>query len=328
VTESGWEVITPFLSAVEHLILDPEVSEIMRNNDGRIYAERAGIRTLVDVELPEDKLLKAVEHIARLLGSDISEQQPLLDARLPDGSRVSAVLPPVAPEGITLNIRKLNPNKYTLEELERIGAVTQAEREIICGAIAAKKNVLVSGGTSTGKTSTVNAFSPYLGDVRIVVIEDTRELQLHQQNVVRLVAQKKLGNHPEVTIRELLRMALRQAPDRIIVGEVRGGEAFELLSALNSGHDGSMATVHASSPERAIRKLARYAMYAGEGVPLQMIEEEIAESIQMVVHLRRDHDTGRRYVQEIVEIEDYERKAGEFVFSTLTQKEKSCAQRA
>jgi pilus assembly protein CpaF len=311
---NGWSIITPFLRPIEDLLFDPSVSEIMRNGDGSVFVERGGrITHMPDIVLDEEELGVAVENIARVLGTDINDQMPMLDGRLSDGSRVAAVLPPIAQGGVVLNIRKFDSRRFSIDELVRIGTVTEQALEIIAVHLADEQNVLISGGTSTGKTTMLNALSPYLGDVRIVLIEDTAELQLHQANVVRMVARRE---PPAVTIRDLVRMAMRQRPDRIIVGEVRGLEAFELLSALNSGHGGSMATIHAESARQAVSKLATYVLQAGE-IPLPAIDRRIADAIRLVVQLRRDRATGRRYVSEIVRLEDYDQRTGQHVFCDL-----------
>lgn len=311
---SGYEIIIPFLREIEHLLFDPTVSEIMRNGDGKWFVERNGrLEYLPDIDIGNHELLLAVEGIARRLGKDIGDDNLILDASLPDGSRVSAAIEPISPEGLSLNIRKFDSRRFSIDELARIGSVAPEALELITGALRDERNVLISGGTATGKTTLLNALSPYLGDVRIALIEDTSELQLHQQNVLRLVAKR---TPPVVTIRDLLIHAMRRRPDRIIVGEVRGAEAFELLNSLNSGHGGSMATIHAQTARRAVGKLAMYTLQSGE-VPLEAIDPMIGESIDLIVQLKRDRATGHRHVSEIVELVEYDRKTKQHVFFDL-----------
>jgi pilus assembly protein CpaF len=309
---SGLNTIIPFLRPVEHLLSDPSVSEIMRNGDGKVFIERSGrSEYLADTSLDEADLVMAVQNIARVLSTDFSDTLPLFDGCLSDGSRVAACWPSVTLGGVSLNIRKFDLQRYCIDELVRIGSIATEALEILATMLRNERNVLISGGTSTGKTTMLNALSPYLGDVRVALIEDTAELQLHQSNVVRMVSRRE---PVPVTIRDLLRMAMRQRPDRIIVGEVRGAEAFELLNSLNSGHGGSMATIHAESARQAVGKLAMYALQAGE-VPLEAIEYRIGESIHVIVQLRRGE--GRRYVSEIVSLDGYDRETREHVFSDL-----------
>lgn len=301
----SFEVILPFLRPIAHLIQDPEVSEIMVNGSARVFVEREGlVREVADVSLDERNLRVAVKNIARALGDDVSEEQPILDARLPDGSRVAAVCPPCSVGGTTLTIRKFQTRSFTAEELVRIGTMTPAVLATLREAIAANANVLISGGTSTGKTTILNALSAFLAvDQRIVVVEDTAELHIEHVNVVRFEARRAQPHAPAITIRDLLRATLRHRPDRIIVGEVRGGEAFDLLQALNTGHAGSLSTIHANSATQALARLASCALQGGVELPYQAVRQQIADAIQIVVHLSR---VGRRrYVHEVIRVGRY-----------------------
>jgi pilus assembly protein CpaF len=228
----SFDVILPFLRPIAHLIEDQEVSEIMVNGSRRVFVERHGVlREACEVRIDERNLRVAVKNIARALGDDVSEEHPILDSRLPDGSRVAAVFPPCSVGGTTLTIRKFQTRFFTADELVRIGTLTPSVLTAVQSAMAGRKNILISGGTSTGKTTLLNAL--------VVLIEDTAELHLQRPNLVRFEARRAQGGLPAVTIRDLLRATLRHRPDRIIVGEVRGGEAFDLLQALNTGHAGT-----------------------------------------------------------------------------------------
>jgi pilus assembly protein CpaF len=301
----SFDVILPFLRPIAHLIEDPEVSEIMVNGSKRVFVEREGLLgEVADVHLDERNLQVAVKNIARALGDDVSEEQPILDARLPDGSRVAAVCPPCSVGGTTLTIRKFQTRFFTAEELVRIGTMTPDVLTTLRHAIAASANVLISGGTSTGKTTILNALVAFLpSDGRIVVVEDTAELHIEQANVVRFEARRAQPHAPAITIRDLLRTTLRHRPDRIIVGEVRGGEAFDLLQALNTGHAGSLSTIHANSATQALARVASCALQSGVELPYQAVRQQIADAIQFVLHLTRTQR--RRYVHELIRVARY-----------------------
>jgi pilus assembly protein CpaF len=301
----SFELILPFLRPIAPLLLDPHISEIMVNGSGRVFVERNGqLEAVPDVTLREQNLRVAVRNLARVLGDEVSEEQPLLDARLPDGSRVAAALPPVSLGGTTLTIRKFHSRFFSPDELVEIGTVTAAQLASMRAAVHARDNVLISGGTGTGKTTLLNALAAFLPtDDRLVVIEDTAELQLHAANLVRFEARREQPGLPAVTIRDLLRATLRHRPDRILVGEVRGGEAFDLLQALNTGHSGSLSTIHANSAEQALLRLASCVVQSGVDVPYQAVRLWIAESVQLLVHLERRH--GQRQVTQVLRVRRY-----------------------
>jgi pilus assembly protein CpaF len=298
----SFDVILPFLRPIAHLIQDPDISEIMVNGSGLIFVERDGqLEEVTDVRLDERNLIVAVKNIARVLGDDVSEAQPILDSRLPDGSRVAAILPPCSVGGTTLTIRKFQTRFFTAEELVRIGTIPEEVLDQVRTAISQNRNILISGGTSTGKTTLLNALAAFLPKgTRVVLIEDTAELQLRQRNLVSLEARRAQVDLPAVTIRDLLRATLRLRPDRILVGEVRGGEAFDLLQALNTGHAGSLSTIHANSAEQALRRLATCVAESAVELPYQAVRYQIAEAVHLVLHLgRRD---GKRVVEELLKV--------------------------
>lgn len=302
----SFDLILPFLRPIAHLIQDPDVTEIMVNGSRRIFVERQGLIEAVDgIEIDERNLKVAVKNIARALGDDASEEKPILDSRLPDGSRVAAVFPPCSVGGTTLTIRKFQTRFFTAEELVRIGTMTPDVLAHIRAAIAKNENILISGGTSTGKTTLLNALAAFLpASDRVVLIEDTAELQIERPNLVRFEARREQPGLPAVAIRDLLRATLRHRPDRIIVGEVRGGEAFDLLQALNTGHSGTLSTIHANSAVQALARFSSCVVQSGVELPYQAVRYQIADAINLVLHLGRTH--GARAVRELIRIAGYD----------------------
>jgi pilus assembly protein CpaF len=301
----SFDLILPFLRPIADLIQDPTVSEIMVNGSRRVFVERDGIVHPVEgVTLEERSLRVAVRNIARILGDDVSEEAPILDARLPCGSRVAAILPPCSLGGTTLTIRKFHSTFWTCEELVRVGMITDDLVDLARQALSNRDNILISGGTGTGKTTLLNALATLLpASDRIVVIEDTTELQFTHPNLVRLEARRAQPDLPAVTIRDLLRATLRHRPDRIIVGEVRGGEAFDLLQTLNTGHSGSLSTIHANSAESALARFASCVLQSGIDLPYSAIRRLISESIDHVLHLERRR--GVRFVSQAISVGSY-----------------------
>jgi pilus assembly protein CpaF len=292
------------LGPLEPLLADPEVDEVMVNGPGSVYVERRGrIHRTAVAFATEGELLHAIERILAPLGRRVDSASPLCDARLADGSRVNVVIPPLALGGPCLTIRRFRREGFSLEQLTANGTVGAAAAEFLAACVAARASVLVSGGTGSGKTTTLNALSGEIPEgERIVTIEDAAELRLRQSHVVRLEARPpNLEGGGEVTIRALVRNALRMRPDRIVVGEVRGGEALDLLQALTTGHDGSLSTVHASSPEDALRRIETLALMADVALPHAAVREQVASAIDLVVHQERRRD-GSRAVSSICEV--------------------------
>lgn len=317
---SSLDRILPFLRPIEDLLVDPTVTEVMVNDGGRhVFVERDGtLEPVAGRTLEPRNLTVAIKNIARACGDEISDAQPLLDARLEDGSRVAAMFPPCAVAGPALTIRKFT-RRYTLDDLVEVGALSPALATLLAHAVDSQQNVLISGGTGTGKTTLLNALAAGIPDAdRIVVIEETAEIHLDKPNLLRLEArraQAPLGHEaplPPVTIADLVRATLRHRPDRILVGEVRGPEAFDLLQALNTGHLGSLTTIHANSAEQALTRLAHCVLTANVGLPHRSIREAIALAIHLVVHVARRGS--RRRVTEVVAVDRYDGDTDRFVF--------------
>jgi pilus assembly protein CpaF len=292
------------LGPLEELLADPAVEEVMVNGPDEVYVERAGRIEAVDARFAdEEELRNAIERILAPLGRRIDELSPMVDARLADGSRVNVVIPPLAVDGPALSIRRFGTRRPGPDELVELGTLSSAQRELLCDAVRARRSVLISGGTGSGKTTLLNALSSFIGSgERVVTIEDAAELRLQQRHVVRLESRPaSVEGKGEVTVRDLLRNALRMRPDRIVIGEVRGAEALDLLTALNTGHDGALSTVHASSAADALSRLETLALMAGGGLPHEVIAEQVQRGIDLVVQLERRPD-GSRLVAEIAEV--------------------------
>jgi pilus assembly protein CpaF len=292
------------LGPLEPLLADPRVDEVMVNGPGAVFVERAGRVERTGVAFgSEAELLHAIERVLAPLGRRVDEASPLCDARLPDGSRVNVVIPPLSLSGACLTIRRFRREGFSLRQLVANGTLDAPAADLLALCVAARASVLVSGGTGSGKTTTLNALSGAIpGEERIVTIEDAAELRLRQRHVVRLESRPpNLEGRGEVTIRQLVRNALRMRPDRIVVGEVRGPEALDMLQALNTGHDGSLTTVHANSPEDALRRIETLALMAGVGLPHSAVREQVASAVDLVVHQVRLPD-GSRVVEEVGEV--------------------------
>ncbi len=316
----SFDLILPFLRPIEHLIRDDAVSEIMVNGSSRVFTERQGrIEPVPGIELNEKSLHVALRNIARLLGDDISESKPILDARLPDGSRVAAVIPPCSLGGITLTIRKFSGRHFTIDDLISLGSLDRTLAELLRVRVTDRQSILISGGTATGKTTLLNVLADFIPDEeRIVLIEDTSEIHIRKGNLVRFEARREQSNTPAVTIRDLLRATLRHRPDRIIVGEIRGGEAFDFLQALNTGHSGTLPTIHANSAYHAISRFVSCVLQSNVDLPYRAIKSNFADSVNLLLHIeRRD---SRRYVSELLEVRSYDAEADRYELETLYQR--------
>ena len=293
------------LGAIAPLLRDEHVSEVMVNGMRGVWVERDGRIEATPIRFREaEEILVLIERLVAPLGRRIDLAQPVVDARLPDGSRVHAVIPPIATQGPVLTIRRFSARPLDPDDLVRLGTASPQQMEFLVGAVRARRSVLVSGGTSSGKTTTLNALAFAIGDhERIVTIEDAAELRLPQPNVVGLETRPaSVEGTGAIDMRALLRNALRMRPDRIVIGEVRGGEALDMLQAMNTGHHGSLTTAHASSAYRALLRLETMAMMAGLELPLPAIQEQIRRGIEIVIQQERDQD-GRRKIVEIAEVD-------------------------
>ncbi|MGY4540561.1 Flp pilus assembly CpaF family ATPase [Arthrobacter sp. UYNi723] len=293
---------------IQRFLDDPTVTEVMVNRYDQVYVERDGKLTLTDTKFAsDDALRRVIERIVSKVGRRIDESSPLVDARLADGSRVNAIIPPLAVNGPALTIRKFGGSALTVQKLIGYGSLSPEMAELLQACVLARMNIIVSGGTGTGKTTLLNALSSFIpSSDRIVTIEDAVELQLQQDHVVRLESRPaNIEGKGEVAIRDLVRNSLRMRPDRIVVGEVRGGECLDMLQAMNTGHDGSLSTVHANSPRDAIARLETLVLMAGMDLPLRAVREQVASAVNLIVHISRLRD-GTRRVTHITEVQGME----------------------
>ncbi|MFJ5959338.1 CpaF family protein [Pseudarthrobacter oxydans] len=296
------------LGPLEKFLEDSSITEIMVNGPEKIYVERQGKLTLTGSRFSdEEHLRKVIERIVTKVGRRVDESSPLVDARLTDGSRVNAIIPPLAVSGSSLTIRKFGRVPLNVGNLISLGSMSPEIAELLQACVRARLNIIVSGGTGTGKTTMLNVLSSFLpADERIVTIEDAVELQLQQDHVVRLESRpRNIEGKGEISIRDLVRNSLRMRPDRIVIGEVRGGESLDMLQAMNTGHDGSISTVHANSPRDAISRLETLVLMAGMDLPLRAIREQIASAINLIVHISRLRDGSRR-VTHVTEVQGME----------------------
>ncbi|MCP4446824.1 MAG: CpaF family protein [Myxococcales bacterium] len=294
--------IVPFLD-------DSSVSEIMINGPSEIIIERKGKLSATDARfLDEDELLAAIRHLGQFVGRNVSRERPILEARFPDGSRVEAVLPPASPDGPHVAIRRFAKESLTVDRLIEFGALTHEAAALLEGLVACKQNIIVAGGTGSGKTSMLNALSAFIGHgERVVAIEDARELQLQSDHVVQFEAQAAdATGRGKVSIRDLFQATLRLRPDRIVVGEIRGGEALELIQAMTSGHGGCMSTVHATYPKDTLSRLETMALMSDVELPMRALRSQVASAIDFIVQTARlsDGSRGITHIAEVVGLDE------------------------
>ena len=322
---NGFETILPFLKPIEHLILDDSINEVMVNGANQVFVEKAGfVQQVPGVSIGERSLMVAVKNIARRLGDDISEAKPILDSRLPDGSRVAAVIPPCSLSGVTLTIRKFNVRHFEIQDLIERGTLDRNLANRLEDYVLGGRNVLIAGGTGSGKTTLLNALGKFIPpDERVLLIEDTAEIQLAQTNLVRFEARQAQNGVPAVSIRDLLKASLRHRPDRILLGEIRGGEAFDLLQLLNTGHSGTLSTIHASSAKQGLARFTSCVLQSGVELPYRAIKTNIGDSLNVVIQIERR--PGRRFISEVLEINSYDPDADLFDFCAIYVAKKESA---
>ena len=318
---NGFETILPFLKPIEHLIVDESISEVMINGGDCVFFEKNGfLERAQGVSIGDRALMVAVKNIARRLGNDVSEASPILDSRLPDGSRVAAVIPPCSLGGVTLTIRKFNTRHFEMQDLIQVGTLDQALANRLEDYVLSRKNILISGGTGSGKSTTLAILAKFIpDDERILVIEDTAEIQLLHSNLVRFEARREQNGLPAVAIRDLLRASLRHRPDRIILGEVRGAEAFDLLQLLNTGHSGSISTIHASSAKQGLARFTSCVLQSGIDLPYRAVKSNLGDSLNVIIHIERR--PGRRFITEVLEINSYNPDSDLFDYCSVFHRE-------
>jgi len=293
---------------IDRLLKDEEVSEVMVNGPESVYVERAGRIEKTEASFVDDThLRRIIDKIVSQVGRRIDEAVPMVDARLPDGSRVNAVIHPLAVGGPFLTIRKFSKDPYQIDDLIRFGTLNAHAARFLQACVVGRLNIIVSGGTGTGKTTTLNVLSSFIPtDERIVTVEDAKELQLHQDHVLAMEARPpNIEGKGQVTIRDLVRNCLRMRPDRVVVGECRGGEALDMLQAMNTGHDGSITTIHSNSPRDTLARIETMTLMAGFDLPVRAIREQMASALDLIVHLTRLRD-GTRRITHITEVQGME----------------------
>jgi pilus assembly protein CpaF len=306
------ETLLSFLDPVRPFLDDPKVSEIMINGPNQIFIEKAGKLILTNARFASiEALTSALRNIAQYVGKSVDEDHPILEARLPDGSRIEAIVPPAAPDGPSVSIRRFFKETLTVQRLIDFGSVTQDAAQVLECLVALKQNVVVAGGTGSGKTSLLNALSSFIPDGdRIVIIEDSREVQLQRQHVVQLEARPgDAKGRGKVTIRDLFRATLRMRPDRIVVGEIRGGEALDLVQAMTSGHGGCLTTVHATYPHDTLTRLETMSLMSDVELPLSAMRIQLASAVNIIVQTSRLAD-GSRKITHVSEVRGYDEQNG------------------
>jgi pilus assembly protein CpaF len=316
----SFDLILPFLRPIEPLLLDEEISEIMGNPDSTWWYERDGnITQDKSVQFDAERLRTGLEVVANKLGKKLDEDNPLLNAQLPDGSRIAAVIPPVVRNAPGLVIRKFTSRRYTIEDLITRGTLSRPLADFLAEQIERGQTILISGGTGTGKTTLLNILGQAIPDhERIVVIEDTSELSINKPNILPTECQTDTHRKP-VTFDDLLKAALRWRPDRIILGEVRGIEARTLLDSFNTGHSGSLATIHANSAAKALRRFANLVLRSHSQATFENVEAEIGEAVDLVIHVERE--PGRRVIREVLRLNGYDRNSQTFQTEYVYQAE-------
>jgi pilus assembly protein CpaF len=312
------QTLMSFFAPIRPYLQDPSISEIMINGPDQVYIERKGQLFITPARFPNrESLIAALKNLAQFVGRTVDEERPVLEARLPDGSRVEAVLPPAGPEGPHVAIRRFLRDTMTAERLVQIGSLTEDACAFLAALVALKQNVIVAGGTGSGKTSMLNVLSSFIhGGDRVVVIEDSRELQLQRPHVVQLEARPPdARGRGAVTIRDLFRATLRMRPDRIVVGEIRGGEALDLIQAMTSGHGGCLSTVHATYPTDTLNRLLTMAMMSDVQMPLAALRSQVGSAVHFVVQVSRLED-GSRCVTHVTEVRGHDPERG-FVLANI-----------
>lgn len=313
------QTLRQFFEPIGTFLEDPGVSEVMINGPDQIYIERKGRLELTGARFAtREALMAAVRNLSQFVGKHVSEERPILEGRLPDGSRVEAVLPPVAPDGPHVAIRRFFKETLTVERLVSFGALSELAAASLEAFVVAKLNILIAGGTGSGKTSLLNALSGFIPEgERVVVIEDSREIQFQKPHVVQLEARPAdAKGRGAVSIRELFRATLRMRPDRVIVGEIRGGEALDIVQAMTSGHGGCMGTLHASHPRDTLTRLETMAMMSDVEMPLGALRAQLGSGVQLIVHLARQSD-GSRKVTHVTEVRGFDLATQKYVLADL-----------